>query len=188
MSSLYIIPGGTAFRNKPSSPLLTKSLFYEHWVSMEQDKRSRDPIFSLHRDRPGLVNFRKEYLEDEDETGYKTAVRLLEGFHHFEYMLKTCKWFRDAKEEWDRELKAKLRARALDVVKQLAEDFEAKHSERLAAAKTLLFETKAPTPNKARGRPTKEEIEGELKREVELSKEVMEDLERINKVVKFTKP
>lgn len=178
----YTIEGNTQFRNKPSSPLRTKSLFYEGWITTEHDKRVGDPIFSLHVDRPGLINFRKEYIADEDETGYKTAVRLLEGFHHFEYFMKTCKWFREAKEEWDRELKAKLRARALDVVKALAEDKEAKHSERLAAAKTLLSETKDVSDKTKRGRPTKAEVEGELKREASVSKEMQEDLERIRLV------
>lgn len=177
----YAIKTGSKFRGS-SGPIYTKSLFYEQWIGTEIDKRVSDPLFSLHRDRPGLINFRKEYLKDEDETGYKTSVRLLEGFHHFEYLMKTCRWFREAKEEWDRELKAKLRARALDVVKVLAEDETAKHSERLAAAKTLLSETKAPAPKGNRGRPTKEEVEGELKREAELSKEMKEDLERIRLV------
>jgi hypothetical protein len=154
---------------------------------MPIEQRVIKPMFTLHDDVDGYINMRKEYLRDMDPSGYKTAVRLLESYEHWQMLLRT-KWFAAAKEMWDKELAAKLEAEATDTLRGIMNDVgdNVKTSERITAAKALLGKAKTigkqPVESKGRGRPSKEEVEGELKREAQLNKEEQEDLARIRLV------
>lgn len=172
------------FRHPTTNQRYTRQLFYDVSIDVESKAKSIEPLFTLHHDQPGLINFRKEYLKDMDATGYKTAVRLLEDYDHWQLLMKS-KWFKEAKEEWDKELSAKMEAQALDVLKVIMKGGDdVKVSEQIAAAKALLGKSKTiiKEDKPRRGRPTKEEIEGHLKEEARLTKEEMEDLARIKKV------
>jgi hypothetical protein len=167
----------------------TQQLFFELWRDLPVDKRTFQPMFSLHDDIEGLVNFRQEYVRDMDPTGYKTATRLLENYDHWQLLMKS-KWFKEAKAEWDKELAAKMEKEALDALRGIIiadDESGVKISDRISAAKVLLGKSKTIKGDMEkgelkRGRPSKEEVQGALKEEVRLSKEEEEDASRIRLV------
>lgn len=162
----------------------TQQLFYEPSMEMG-NRRVIEPMYSLYDDVEGLINFGKEYVKDMDPTGYKTSLRLLENYDHWQQLSRT-RWFKEAKIEWDKELAAKMEQEATDILRGIALDSDLKPAERISAAKAILGRAKAvKAPEKApttRGRPTNEEVTGELKRQASLTKEELEDLKRIRGV------
>lgn len=164
----------------------TKQLFWDLQRDMTLISRVIEPMFSLHDDVEGCINFRKEYIRDMDPSGYKTATRLLENYDHWKLLMKSP-WFREAKKEWDEELQAKQEAEAMEVLREIMKGGDdVKVSEQIAAAKAVLAKTERSTKSgkPPRGRPTTEEVEGQLKEEARLSREEQEDAARIQLVRK----
>lgn len=166
----------------------TQQLFHERAEVLGPNRCTVKPMFSLYDDVEGLINYGKEYVKDMDPTGHKTATRLLENYDHYLQLLNT-KWFKEAKEEWDKEIAAKMEKEATDILRGIALDSDLKPAERISAAKAILGRAKAvkapgehPKAKPGRGRPTNEEVSGELKRQAALSKEELDDLARIRKV------
>jgi hypothetical protein len=163
----------------------TAQLFYERYILMPPSKKSGKPKFTLYANNvPGCVNFGDRYVALEDPTGWKISMELLDGdYKHWQALMK-CSWFREAKEVWDEALNAKLQTRGLDVIQEIArgDSEEVTPAIRLQAAKFLATKGYLPPKEKSpRGRPSKEEVEGELKRVAELHTTVSEDLARIGK-------
>lgn len=172
------------FRHPNTNQRYTKQLFHDHVTNMPLDMRTFSPLYTLHHDVKGYINFRKEYVKDEDPTGYKTASRLLEDYSHWQLLMGT-QWFKDAKKIWDEELDAKLEARAMDAMKALMVDTDNKPAERIAAAKIILGKTGVKQPQTSpRGRPSKEEVQGNLKQETAAERTLQEDLARIGLIRK----
>lgn len=173
------------FRQPTSNKRYTVQLFYETSINLAVEKRMIEPMFSLHQDVKGLINMRKEYVRDGDPTGYKTATRLLENYDHWLLLMRTS-WFAEAKKVWDVELASKMDSEAVGVLTEIMRDTEgAKTSERISAARILLG--KAKTIGKEdkvsqRGRPSKEEIEGNLKVLTREEKTLQDDLSRIRAI------
>ena len=177
------------FRSKANGKRYTVQLFFDLVRDLPIEKRTGEgPYYTLHHDHEGMINFRKEYLKDEDSTGYTTAVRLLESYDHWQLLMK-AQWFREAKELWDEELNAKLEARAHRALIRIMEDDDAKRSEQLAAAKAVLAEEAKRNPRKkkqapSRGRPTNDEVEGKLNQRAQEVIDLEEDAKRIKLVHK----
>jgi hypothetical protein len=168
------------FRNSESG-WFTKCLFYETCVNIEIVKRNCEPVFTLHADIPGLINFGREYINDMDPTGYATSKRLLKDYQHWLHLNKFT-WFTNAKEQWDLEIDARVRSEAIASIRAIAGDVEDKGA--LQAAK-YLADKGLSDKAKTRGRPSKLEIEAALKAETEEQKQIEKDLGRISlKVVK----
>lgn len=161
----------------------TQQLFRERSDALGPGRCTIEPMFSLYDDVEGLINFGKEYVKDMDPTGYKTAVRLLENYDHFKQLCQT-KWFQEAVVEWNKEIAAKMEQEATDILRGIALDSDLKPAERISAAKAILGKAKAiKAPREAvRGRPSTEEVQGELKRQAALTKDELEDLKRIKGV------
>lgn len=157
----------------------SQQLFLEQWVSVPVDMRTHLPPFSLYGDRYDLINFGREYINDCDQTGYTTSLRLLGEYPYWAHLMK-AKWFREAKEKWDEEIDAKLYAEGLAKIRDLAMGDDAKA---LQAAKFLAnkeYKKAAGTKTiKTRGRPSNEEIEGNLKKLTEDEIELQEAAQRI---------
>jgi hypothetical protein len=169
------------FRNE-SNQRYCKQLFYDVWINLGLEGRTIQPMFTLHQEREGLICFGKEYIKDMDPTGYKTSQRLLEDYSHFKLLLKSP-WFRNAKEAWDEEINAKLEAEGLTQIREISRSGEedgVKAATRLAAAKILLNHGKSSNKvvRKA-GRPTAEEVAGEMKNAIKDRTEIEEDAARI---------
>lgn len=136
-----------------------------------------EPIFTLYDDKEGLVNVRKTFVELGDPTGYKWAMAYLDSWEHWR-ILEKCSWFRKALETWRDELAAKVQAEALDIIREIAQRQGDKQS--LPAARFLA--QRAWEKGSVRGRPSKAELTGELKRAAQAISEEDEDLKRIGLV------
>lgn len=153
----------------------TKGLFYEtasKTDSVLYTLKDRD-----YKDYPSLY---KLYMQEQDDTEYLFATKYLEGWEHWE-MLCQCTWFQPFIERWRKEMYLLKTAELLKVIKVEATSAESKN--RFTAAKYLLdreWERNVPSSKKKRGRPSKEEVQGELAREVQDKKRQLEDLDRIN--------
>lgn len=133
----------------------TRSLFKEMWKL--GSGRDQPPIFSLKadEDHDGLISLKRIYLDTSDPTEYRFAIGLFKDARHWR-TLCGLEWFRPYVDKWRWELRAKLRAQAVDNLIRLSED-------NLAAIKTLATEDfvyqsylEDSTPKKGRGRPNKE--------------------------------
>jgi hypothetical protein len=160
----------------------TKSLFQEMWIGIPIESRQGPPKFTLHRDRPGLINFGKEYIAYGDMTGYKMADKYLEGYSHWNLLMKS-QWFKEAKAIWDEEIEARLHAEAMETLVAIS---KGEGPQAIQAAKFLATKQyREKHPGKGiRGRPSKDEVAGQLKQELEDAKTISRDAERIFKVVK----
>jgi hypothetical protein len=168
------------FRHPTTNARYTRQLFWECQQEIGNVYKTIDPMFTLYQDKPGLVNFRKEYVKLGDPTGYKLANAYLEDFSHWQLLMK-APWFKKAKAVWDLELDAKLKSEAMEAIKLIADSGSVSPAVQLQAAKFLanLEHRKQPKQDSTRGRPSKEEVEGELKRQTEDSKTIEADMARI---------
>lgn len=159
---------------------LTKQLFHEMWVGLPEEGRTHSPKFTLHRDKPGLINFGREYIQYGDMTGYKMANKYLEDYYHWNLLMK-ANWFKEAKAIWDEEIEARLHAESMETLLAIA---KGEGPQAIQAAKFIA--TKGYKDKQAlskRGRPTKDQLEGQIKRELEDAKVISNDAARILKVV-----
>lgn len=149
---------------------LTSQLFYERSMSMSADDKLYEPLFSL-SGKDGYIDARKTYTALEDPTGYKWAMKYLGSWKHFEALMASA-WFPPHVEEWNDEIRIKLRSEALQKIRAIAGS-DSKSA--LVAAKYLAnidYESK-------RGRPSKAEVKGELKRQTDILRQADEDATRI---------
>ncbi len=161
----------------PNNAWYTAALFWDMVITRTLEQRMIQPVFTLHEDKEGYVNCRKTFVELGDPTGYKWAMKYLGDWAHWKELVK-AKWFAKALEEWREELRIKIQSEALDVIRavSITDDKQA-----LVAAKYLAEYgwVKAGT---GRGRPSKAEVQGELKKAVEAISVEDEDAKRIGLV------
>lgn len=160
---------------------LSKQLFHEIWITLMEESRVCLPPFSLNTDREGLINFGRKYIEYGDVTGYKISMELFRDYAYWEFLMRSP-WFKEAKENWDRSIYAKQISIATDALNEIARDPEDKG--RLSASK-FLFDNglKGLGLGPARrGRPSKEEVDGQVKLDALAAKEIEDDLKRIKAV------
>jgi len=164
------------FKNAGNNWLL-KQLFVETWYNLPEDRRFYQPVFSL-RARPGFIDCRATFLEENDPTGYKWAIKHLKSVDHLSKLL-TCPWFAREYKDWVDEIKYKLKAEA---VQRLIEIASGDSPQALQASKYLAA-AEWDKATYSRGRPSKEEMTGELKRLVSTMTTEEEDAERIGLIV-----
>lgn len=150
----------------------TQQLFIEPWNLLDPDKRVCEPIFSLHSDKPGLINARSTFVALMDPTGYRWAMKYLGSWQHFERLSK-CTFFAEALDGWLEEIRIKQVSEAVNRIRAIAEDGSAQ----AINANKYLAEEGWKKPN--RGRPSKEALTGELKRQARVVAEHTEDALRI---------
>lgn len=161
------------YKNSTNS-WLTQALFWEKMILRPSSERHHPVVFSLYDDKSGLVNARRTFVDLGDPTGYKWAMQYLGDYEHWKALCK-CKWFQEALEVWMHELRMKIQSEALDVIRETAKG-ESNPAQALAAAKYLAgFEW----DKASRGRPSKSELTGELKRQAKLLEAEDDDFERI---------
>jgi hypothetical protein len=155
----------------------SKQLFYEKWIELPIDMRRHEPPFTLNNEKEGFLCFRKEYVNDGDPTGYTTAMRIFKDYFYWEYLCGIA-WFNEAKEGWDRELDAKLKAEGIKKIRELAQGDDPKA---LNAAK-FLATLDYKRGGLKRGRPSKEEIDGNIKAAIKDRQAIDDDAARIKLV------
>lgn len=158
----------------------TSALFFDMAKFDPKDKWTILPVFTLFEDKPGYINARKTFVELNDPTGYQWAIEYLGDYSHWELLMKT-KWFSDAVQKWREELKIKQRAEAIQKIVAISQDPSDKQA--LTAAK-YIAEQGWNKDVSNRGRPSKAEVNGALKRAVEQATVEDEDMQRIGLVKK----
>lgn len=155
----------------------TKGLFYE--LTLPEDRKEMGTSWTLKEhdlqaDGKVYKSMKKLFIEMEDVTEYDFAMTALGSYKHWERVTESP-ILKPHIEQWRKELNLKLKAKAMkSIIKSATVD------EKLSfqAMKYLADNEYIDKKNK-RGRPSKEELNAELKREVEMSKSFKDDAERI---------
>jgi hypothetical protein len=117
------------FRNNSGTRYLN-ALFYE---TTGMDKST--VVYTLKdKTHEGYPSLKEKYLSCEDLTEYSFAINYLDGWEHWQ-MLCNCSWFEEYLLQWRGELHERLRSKALNTIKSIAESGE---KDALAANKYLL--------------------------------------------------
>jgi hypothetical protein len=154
-----------------------KALFFETTLS---DKTG--VVYTLKdRDHEGFPSLYRLYMETDDPTEYTFAVQNLDGWDHWE-MLCECTWFKPYISRWRRELEIRAKARALNKIKALADNPDAKES--YQANKLLLAGGwKEDNRRRGAGRPSKEEISSAAKQIAQDANSLNDDLLRVQGLI-----
>lgn len=155
----------------------TKGLFYE--TSLPEDRESMGTAWTLkeddhHVDGKVYKSMKKVYIAMEDVTEYDFAQATLGSYKHWERLLESP-IIRPHIDQWRKELNLKLKARAMkSIIKAATED------EKLSfQAMKYLADNDYLDKKGKRGRPSKDEVKAELRREVQTSKTLQDDAARI---------
>lgn len=160
------------FRNAQNGRLL-RALFFE----TSEDTEKKYVLYTLKdEDHNGYPSLRRLYLETNDLTEYEFSSLHLDGWDHWE-MLCRCSWFKPIVQRWRRELQLKFESQALKVIKLEADNPTSQN--KFQANKIILDRIAKLNPTKVRGRPSKDEVDAELKQQVQIEKELQEDMKRI---------
>lgn len=158
--------------------LQTKALFFE--TTLPEYRIEMEPEWTL-KEKDHLANdgktyrsMKKIYLEMEDVTEYNFALATLGSFVHWETLCKSP-WFKEHIDQWRKELNLKLKAKGMKSIIHAATTDE---NLSFQAMKYLADNQYLDKVSK-RGRPSKEDIKAELKKEAEANKVFLDDAERI---------
>lgn len=168
------------FKNA-SGRYYTRQLFWEEAVNIIPGRTSTEARFTLYKDKPGLINFGRAYVEEADPSGYKVSKRLLNGDYTLWTVLMGCRWFVTAKDFWDKELDAKLFSEGMDKIRELAES--GMPAQKLAASKYLANKEYKKDRSTTKGRPTKEAVDRAAKDLATSDRDLDEDLRRIKGII-----
>lgn len=150
----------------------TLSLFEETC----DDPAKYPPLFTLKdSDTASCVSLKERYLDCRDLSEYKFANIYLGGWDHWEKLCNSWE-FKPHLELWRTELRLKLRAEALDKLIELS---EGDGPSALNASVKLLQELNGSVETPKRGRPSKEEKDGYLKKVARDSATIAKDAERL---------
>ena len=118
------------------------------------------------------ISLRKQYLLLEDPTEYEIASRYFENWTHWKKVRESSK-LKPEVDEWREELEVKLRSQGVKkVIDSLGDGKQG-----LSSAKWLA--DKGWEPVKSKGRPTKEMVAGELKKQSRIQTTLKEDALRV---------
>jgi hypothetical protein len=159
----------------------TRQLFWDEAINLAHDERVVEPMFSLHKDKPNLINLRREYVRLGDPTGYRLAEEVLGDYVFWQTLMK-CKWFVAAKKLWDEELDLKLSSQGMTKIKELLND--GLPAQQLAAAKYLAGKEYRKDKTASKGRPTKDQVEEAAREEASLDRQIADDYQRLTLVKK----
>lgn len=166
-----------------TNKLITTGLFYEPTVP--KHKQSDNVLYSLQsspflpKGWEHLISAKDTYILLNDVTGVDWANAYLEGYSHFERLLKMS-WFKEAIDSWNRELAQKARSEALKAIRVLSTDETTSASVRVSAAKYMAEEGwKKGQTRSSVGRPSKVAVAKEVKEAARKLTAVESDAERI---------
>ena len=145
---------------------LTQSLFYEY---RHQTKSEYMPFTLREKDFDTYISVYRVYMEADSE--YEAAMYLLNSWEHWQ-VLCSSPFFKRYLDSWRQEREVKECAVA---VKTLMKEAQAGN---VTAAKALLDKN---LKTKGAGRPSKEQINKEVKRQAEVHKKVSSIVDRMSK-------
>lgn len=151
---------------------LTRQLFADvDYPAREDGRKQYAPVFSLYGLISGFIDCRSTFVELRDPTGYQWAMKYLGSYEHWSVLSQT-NWFKPELEKWIEEIETIFTAEAIQKVREIASGDSAQS---LPAAKYMAERGW----EKTRGRPSKSEMNKELKKHVERITEHDEDAKRI---------
>lgn len=147
----------------------TFSLFKE--VNMYTD--NYEAVWTLHdEDKEGYPSLKKIYMRYRDPTEYKFAMDTFGSYQHWEKLCKAA-FFKDTVAKWRDELSLAIKSDAIDTLIT-----QSKSPKGITAAKWLA-EGGWTTGDSKRGRPSKEEIQRELKTRANLQVKIKDYAQRV---------
>lgn len=153
---------------------LTRALFFET-SGIAGTRTKYPPPFTLkEQDYKNYKSLRQIYLSYEDPTEYSFAIDVFGSWDHWD-KLQNSDWFIPHLEEWRLELETKMESKGIQRMVELAEKDDKGPAAKWLASKGWKEGTK-------RGRPSKEEVKGERKRQAKVYKDITEDADRIGLV------
>jgi len=170
-----ILPEDKEKFKDPKGAYLTQALFYEYRFV----KRAGDypMLYTLNDyDLDGCVSLKQVYLELRDPTEYTIATMCFYGWEHWQ-RLCAQEWFKKELDKWREELDTLIRA---DAFRTIAAATQKTDATGVAAAKYIAERGWEKNKPAKRGAPTKAEKKGHLKEMSRYSKELEEDLKRLN--------
>lgn len=147
--------------------LRTQTLFYEYRYTPRG--LTETPYNLREDDYKGTLSMYKIYMESESE--YEAAQRLLGSWEHWQRLLK-APFFKKHIEKWREERAAREEAIARKTLVEEATNGN------VTAAKALL----TPTKSTGAGRPSKESVAAEAKRQIADGNKVQSILDRMSNV------
>jgi hypothetical protein len=157
----------------------TRQLFWEESIELADSAKSIEPMFTLYSDKEGLINLGKAYVESEDPTGYKVSNEYLDGYRMWTILMQ-AKWFQTAKKLWDEELDARLSSKGIQKLQEMLEN--GTPPQKAQAAKYFADKEFRKDKTHSRGRPSKDQIAAEARKEAVISDNLAEDYKRIRLV------
>lgn len=153
-----------------------RNLFFE---TVGADKHG--VVYTLkERDHEGFPSLYRLYMEVDDPTEYTFATQHLDSWDHWETLCE-CNWFKPYVSRWRRELEIRTKAKALVKIKAVSES-DAK--EAYQAHKFLVsMGWREDNRRKGAGRPSKEEVLNEAKRQAQDMQSINDDLARVQGTV-----
>ncbi len=151
---------------------LLRALFYE---TTEGDKSL--VVYTLkRRDHLGYPSLYRLYLETRDPTEYRFATQYLNGWSHWQELVK-ANWFQPYLEEWRTELEVLIRSDALANIMATADNPDSQRH--YDANKYVLEALGKPLDARKRGRPTKDTTREEIINQALSKREIDEDARRL---------
>ena len=148
-----------------------KGLFFEETLA---DKST--VIYTLKdRDHEGFPSLYRLYMETNDPTEWRFAMKYLDGWDHWERLCESP-WFKPYIERWRRELQ--LRVASESLARIMAES-KTNSRDSFTANRYLLERGWEPKDSKKAGRPSKDSIRAEAKRMASETTQVSDDFQRL---------
>ena len=185
-------------RGAYTNSYLTNCLFYERNNPSKGEDPRKYNVFTLDeydRKDKELYSLHRLYVSLGDPTEYDVAMKVFGSVYHWEVLCK-CNWFKPYLKAMRAELRSKIKSEAYkqlvevsinsesDTVRATALRFLAK--EKVSTLEDERNEADNPFVSSSgkRGRPSKEEIEGNLKQSADEEKKLLQDYERTISLVK----
>ena len=151
----------------------TMSLFREFYLNEEGS--DLEPVYCLKDEDPQgkLPSLKQMYMEIGDPTEYEFAIQAFGSYQHW-LKIKNARAIKKFVEDWPIELEVKLRSEGIRSVVDEALNGKSKFN----AAK-FLAKGEWKESHSKRGRPSKEEVEREVKIAAKLDAEIGADAQRL---------
>ena len=154
----------------------TESLF----VEMNRHEHKYPSIYSIKDDGNGdYPSLYRLFLDEMDPTEYGFAEKYLGGWQHWEH-LQSLEWFKPIVDRWRAELAKRIQHHLATEAQKIVADPNSSQSAKLRAMKFIAAAEYEPPPHSGgKGRPSKEEVKGELKRMAKTISDFDTDFERL---------
>jgi len=165
--------------HNPAGIPKTQVLFREHKYQNEEALLTIAEDHHETEDGRMIWSIRKLYLDIADPTEHIFAKTVFGSWKHW-LRMKGCKILREEFPKMQEELRAKLLSESISNITEIATNLS-KPQQALQASKFLVefYKPEKTKPATTRGRPSKEEVEGNLKEEARVSKELQEHMKRV---------